>query len=74
MMIQVVECHFEVSLCSLTKRKFDIFKVYKATNQVVEWNLKVIFSFLTIPKIVFGEEEKKMIQVVAMPFELIFSS
>ena len=30
-MIQVVDCHFEVILCLLTKRKCDFFQIDKAT-------------------------------------------
>jgi len=34
--------------------------VDKATIQVAEWNLKVIFYLLTIPKFDFGDVEKAM--------------
>ena len=44
----------------------------KATIQVVEWHLKVIFFLLTIPKFDIVKVEKAMSQMVARNWELIF--
>ena len=60
-------------LVLLDQPKFDVFQVDKATIQVVEWHLKVIFGLLRNPKFEFGEVEKAMFQVVARHWDHIFS-
>ena len=47
-------------------------EVDKATIQVFEWHLEVIFSILTSTKFHFGEVEKSMFLAVAWHWELIF--
>jgi len=49
---------FQFIFYFLTNRKWEFFQFDKATIQVVEWHLKVIFCILTTPKFVFGEIEK----------------
>jgi len=41
-----------------------LFQVYKATIQVVEWHLKVIFSFFKRPKFDLDEVDKTMFEVL----------
>jgi len=41
------------------------FQVDKATIEVVEWQLRVIFSLLSTPKFDFGEVEKAIFQLGA---------
>ena len=53
-------------------QKCDFFEFDKATIQVVDWHLKVIFFLLTTPNFGFGDVEKAMLQVVARHWELIF--
>ena len=45
-MIQVVEFHFKVIIYFITNRKCEFNHVNKATIQVVEWHLRVIFASL----------------------------
>ena len=47
-------------------------EVDKATIQVVERHLEVIFSILTNPKFHFGQVEKSMFQMVSWYWKLIF--
>ena len=54
-MIQVVEIHFEVILCFLTNRNFDLFQDDKATIQVAELHLNVISCLFTSTKLDFRE-------------------
>ena len=56
----------------MTNWKRDFYHVDKATIQVVELHLKVIFCLLTYPKFNFGEVEKAMIQVDAGNSEHIY--
>jgi len=49
-----------------------LFKVDKATIQLVEFHLKVIFCLLTRPKCDLGKFVKAMFQGLTCNFELIF--
>ena len=55
----------------LTNRKCYFFQVDKSTIQVVEWQLKITFCLLKIPKFDFGEVETTMFQVFDWRWELV---
>ena len=70
-MIQVVTCHIKV-IFFLTNRNCHFFEVDKATIEMAEWHLKVIFCLLTTPKYYFVKFDKAMFQVVARQSDLVF--
>ena len=49
-----------------------LFPVDKATIQVVQWHLKVIFCLLKSPKLDLDEVDKTMFHVVPWIFEITF--